>query len=394
MYLGISQSSSAAALIALVLQSTFLVLSLKYVQNITAASNATPYLKAAVILLAEILKLLCSFFLYASEHSSIASTSLSLSHSFKDRRYYYPNLTLGSLYVALFGHSSQWLKLAIPAILYFIQNCLLYAAADRLDSPTFQVLAQSKLITTAVFSVMMLRKRISFPRIVALGMLTLGIALVQLSGEKSGGNSNNATNEKMSDSIYHVWVLAKRSWNASGAHLAVDSANDKQQVVAIFSDRFIGIIYIFLASTLSGLAGVWFEKVLKEHKTSVWLRNMQLSLFTLPFGLITMAIVDGKEILQAGVFQGFTFWTIIIVFLQALGGLLIAIVVKHADNIVKGFATCISIVFSSILSMYLFGSRVSTTFLIGVPLVIASIVLYARSDLGNIRFNTKNPKRI
>ena len=31
-----------------------------------------------------------------------------------------------------------------------------------------------------------------------------------------------------------------------------------------------------------------FEKVLKEHKTSVWLRNMQLSLFTLPFGLITM----------------------------------------------------------------------------------------------------------
>ena len=37
-------------------------------------------------------------------------------------------------------------------------------------------------------------------------------------------------------------------------------------------------------------------------------------------------------------------------FLAAFGGLVIALVMKYADNIIKAFATSISIVFSSIVS--------------------------------------------
>lgn len=41
--------------------------------------------------------------------------------------------------------------------------------------------------------------------------------------------------------------------------------------------------------------------------------------------------------------------------LQAVGGLVVALVMKYADNILKGFATSVSIVCSTVLSYYLLG---------------------------------------
>lgn len=39
--------------------------------------------------------------------------------------------------------------------------------------------------------------------------------------------------------------------------------------------------------------------------------------------------------------------------LQALGGLVIAAVIKYADNILKGFATSLSIILSTLISYFL-----------------------------------------
>ncbi|KAH9268106.1 hypothetical protein BASA83_009497 [Batrachochytrium salamandrivorans] len=354
-----SSFGPAIALCALVLQSTLLVLVLKYVQTTTIASSNLPYLKPTVILLAELLKLVCSLYLYKAERSSITKTCLSpqqhlsytppITPAFKPL----PTATTLPLSILLFGPNSQWMKLAVPACLYFAQNCLLYTAADRLDSSTFQVLAQSKLLTTAIFSALILGHSIPLPRAIALAILTAGIALVHWSD--------------LTHTAFTVDVVTD-----DDAHLGDFS---------YASDRAIGLFYLLLASILSGLAGVWFEKVLKEHKTSVWLRNIQLSLFTLPFGLITLAYMDSKRIWEGGIFQGFTLWTIVIVILQALGGLIVAIVVKSADNIVKGFATCISIVLSSLLSVWLFGNSVSHVFMLGVTLVIGSTLLYAHGEM-------------
>ena len=48
------------------------------------------------------------------------------------------------------------------------------------------------------------------------------------------------------------------------------------------------------------------------------------------------------------------------VLLQAGGGLLVAMVVKYADNILKGFATSLSIIISCCASYFLFGFVVSS----------------------------------
>ena len=45
--------------------------------------------------------------------------------------------------------------------------------------------------------------------------------------------------------------------------------------------------------------------------------------------------------------------------MNATGGLLVAVVVKYADNILKGFACSLAIIISSIISIFLFGFQLS-----------------------------------
>lgn len=40
--------------------------------------------------------------------------------------------------------------------------------------------------------------------------------------------------------------------------------------------QFVGVAAVLVACCSSGFAGVYFEKILKESKQSVWIRNIQL----------------------------------------------------------------------------------------------------------------------
>ena len=41
-------------------------------------------------------------------------------------------------------------------------------------------------------------------------------------------------------------------------------------------NQFIGLVAVLSACFSSGFAGVYFEKILKGTKQSIWLRNIQL----------------------------------------------------------------------------------------------------------------------
>ena len=69
-------------------------------------------------------------------------------------------------------------------------------------------------------------------------------------------------------------------------------------------------------------------------------------------------------------------FVIYLVVLQACGGLLVAIVVKYADNLLKGFATSVAIILSCAVSIILFDFHLTLQFTFGTLLVIASIFLY------------------
>lgn len=55
----------------------------------------------------------------------------------------------------------EMLKLSVPSFLYTVQNNLLYLALTNLDAATYQVCYQLKILTTALFSMIMLQVRLS-----------------------------------------------------------------------------------------------------------------------------------------------------------------------------------------------------------------------------------------
>ena len=70
----------------------------------------------------------------------------------------------------------------------------------------------------------------------------------------------------------------------------------------------------------------------------------------------------------------------LVIALEAGGGLVVAAVIKYADNILKSFATSVSIVTSTIVSAWVFGFTISRLFVGGCVLVFVSSVMYARDD--------------
>ena len=122
-----------------------------------------------------------------------------------------------------------------------------------------------------------------------------------------------------------------------GAATGVDDEEDG-------GNTYLGLSTVILACCTSGFAGVYFEKILKGTKQSVWLRNIQLALFSIVLGAGGCFINDGDRIAEGGFFQGYTNIVLVVVTLQGLGGLVIATVIKYADNIMKSFAVSISII--------------------------------------------------
>jgi UDP-sugar transporter A1/2/3 len=234
------------------------------------------------------------------------------------------------------------LKVAVPSIVYYAQNNLLYLGATHLDAATAQVTYQLKILTTAIFSVVMLRKRLHPHQWVALLVLFIGVALVQL-----------------------VELNKKQ----------VSKASDSP----VTQSPMVGFMAILAACCLSGFAGVYFEKILKgSAEVSLWIRNIQLSAIAVPVGLLQLVIAEHDQLSDKGFFYGYSLLTWVVVLLQAQGGLLVAVVVKYADNILKGFATSLAIILSCVVSIYLFEFHLTFQFVVGASLVIASIFLYSK----------------
>uniref|UniRef100_H3CB02 Solute carrier family 35 member 2 n=1 Tax=Tetraodon nigroviridis TaxID=99883 RepID=H3CB02_TETNG len=302
------------SLAVLVVQNASLILSIRYVRTLPGDH----FFATSAVVMAEILKVLtCLVLILVQKRFSVKETALLL------------------LDAVVFQYKDT-LKLAIPSLIYTLQNNLQYIAISNLPAATFQqVTYQLKILTTALFSVLMLRKSLSRVQWVSLLLLFLGVGIVQDQQKK--------------------------------ASVAEDSG---QNYAA-------GLVAVVVSCLSSGFAGVYFEKILKGSSASVWVRNVQLGVFGTALGLLGLWWSDGAAVAQRGFLFGYTGLVWAVIFNQAFGGLLVAVVVKYADNILKGFATSFSIIISTVLSIYLFAFRVDLLFTLGAGLVIGAVYMYS-----------------
>ncbi len=243
-------------------------------------------------------------------------------------------------------------KLSIPALLYVVQNSLQFVAISNLPVATFQVTYQMKILTTAAFSVALLRKRLSSSKWISLLLLAIGVGIVQLQ------------------------TIATRQ---VPPNTPVGSAHESAPLHLHIMSPLKGFGAVTAACFTSGLAGVYFEMVLKNSKADLWVRNVQLSLFSLPpaiFPLFFEPYHPTRGGIWANLLRNFGGWAWATVAIQVFGGLITAIVIKYSDNIMKGFATSLSIVLSFLASVVLFGFQITSTFLLGATVVLVSTWMY------------------
>ncbi|RNF09876.1 UDP-galactose transporter [Trypanosoma rangeli] len=339
-------SPATLSLVVLVLQNCSLVIMTRY-----SRVNGTPesrYHTSTLVLNQEILKMLFCVVIFAVENRYSNRVPPLGARDFLTVT---PSV-LTSLWRAI--SQKETLKLSVPAALFMMQNYLIFIGLSNLDAVSFQVWSQTKLVSAAAFSVILLKRRLSMMQWLSLFVLIFGVLLTQLQGAEMSARASLPTVEHPQRPL-------------------------------------LGVVSCVLSGLSSSYAGVYFEKVVKTTPPSLAVRNIHLSLFGIPFAVLSMFFVDilpswkveGKSGQTFYFWRGYDQWlTIGLVFVHALGGLLVAIVVKYADNIVKGFATGVAVAVSGILSFIIWGQVPSEMFVWGCCLITASTVMYHRFEEG------------
>ncbi|KAH7384519.1 nucleotide-sugar transporter-domain-containing protein [Pyrenochaeta sp. MPI-SDFR-AT-0127] len=373
------------SLVTLTFQNSALILIMHY-SRVMPLVDGQRYHTSTSVFLNEVIKLGISLTMALHEASRTLPSNTTIPTLFR------------TLTTAVFSNES-W-KLAIPAVLYTIQNSLQYVAVSNLDAATFQVTYQLKILTTAIFSVLMLGRSLSSRKWISLLLLVVGVAIIQM----PQNTTQSAAVDDSKSAGSKAWGRTLETLHSLGSHAAARLAERSASYQGIDKDRTantaemnsqVGLAAVLVACALSGLAGVTFEKILKDSSssknTSLWVRNCQLSFWSLfPSLFIGVLWKDGEIIAKTGFFAGYNWvvWTAIM--FQAAGGVIVALVINYADNIAKNFATSISILISCIASVYFFDFEVTRSFFLGTCVVLFATYLYTKPE----RSSLQSPMRI
>ena len=121
-------------------------------------------------------------------------------------------------------------------------------------------------------------------------------------------------------------------------------------------------------------------------------RNAQLCIFTIPIAFAGTFMVDDPYMREDGSsLHGFNFVVWAAIFTNAAGGMIVAVVMKFAGNILRNFAQACAIIVGGFGSWLLFDFHITGRFVSGVVLVIGSIFIYGSSLDHNLTLTLTSP---
>ena len=262
--------------------------------------------------------------------------------------------------------------MSVPALAYLVQNTMGYLAMEYIPASTHMMLLQLKLLTTAVFAVLILRKKVFPHQWRALLLLFVGIVLVQWPTTTS-------------PAIVSVDPLDPNPLltpdQSSYYAMASYSGRDMLAALLVFGTANIGLLAALTQSVLSGFAGVYTEWQLKGRiGFTLWEQNAQLSLYSIVIGLLSLLTTgrhDLTSMVERGFFADYSVWTLCCIVLNSCGGLLVAAVLLYGDTILKNFASTVAILSASLFSALLFHDTPFTiNFTAGTIVLLAAMFSY------------------
>lgn len=227
-------------------------------------------------------------------------------------------------------NSVVWIKMLVPSIVYTVQMNALYIGYGNVEAAIGQTIYQTKILFTALCTRTILRRMLSPNQWISLLLLMLGVVVVQSTDQ---------------------------------AHKSTGRAGQ---------NPLMGSVALAVAAFCSAFASVYFESIVKgEQRPSLWLLNIQLALFGSMVALVGV-VANGK----GSWVDGFTPLVWFSIAWQAGGGLIVALTIKHADNVLRCFAQAGAIMVVAVVSAMFFEFVITGPFFFGTLLVILSMFLY------------------
>ncbi|XP_047336272.1 CMP-sialic acid transporter 3-like [Impatiens glandulifera] len=223
--------------------------------------------------------------------------------------------------------------LAVPALLYAINNYLKFTMQLYFNPSTVKMLSNLKVLVIAVLLKFIMRRHFSVIQWEALALLLIGISVNQLRSLPEG-------NTAMGLPV------------ATGAYL-----------------------YTVIFVTVPSLASVYNEYALKsQFDTSIYLQNLFLYGYGAIFNFLAIlgiAVFKGPESLD--LLKGHSKATMFLICNNAAQGILSSFFFKYADTILKKYSSTVATIFTGFASAFLFGHKLTMNFILGISIVFISM---------------------
>lgn len=223
---------------------------------------------------------------------------------------------------------------ALPAVVYLVMNIMAVHSARLLKPPTFQLVANVKIMCTALASWLLLGRTLTATQWCAMAVLSAGI------------------------------IISQWTWNDD-----------------LVAPPVIGIAMMLCCSCLSACGGVMTEKALKSPGSSgmsIFATNLHLALHTLLINCIVQGLRVGTTHRQFTL-QRPSLGLAVAMLNEAANGILISTIMKRADSIVKNYAFSTSSFITAGLSAFFLAYWPPLQFFVGAILTVFSIMLYTLS---------------
>lgn len=228
----------------------------------------------------------------------------------------------------------------IPSLTYLAQNLCIQVAYQNVDGVVFNILNQSKMPFTALFSYLIMGRRQSRIQCLALFAVTVAGFLIASNAPINGDGHRNG-----------------------------------------YSNQTLGVTCVLVASALSGLGSGLTEWILSGRKRNSYLFSAEMAIFgsiTILWSLIFNVSSDAAVWREEGLFARWTWHTLIPVLTQGLGGIVVGLITKVAGGVKKGFAVICGLIFTCLMKFFVYGQPLTLPVCLAVPLVGASIFLHAQ----------------
>ena len=300
-----------------------------------SSDNSYHYNTVTVVLLTEVLKLLTAALAYLKGGNSVSQ-----------------------LVREFVTHKKVLALYFIPAALYCLYNNLAFVNLSNYDPTTYYLLLQFRVVVTGVVFQILFKKSLSRMQWLSLVILTAGCVIKEVNHGKS----------------------------TDAVTAAPDAAGVAAESTVSWSSYLdANLVLIMLQVFASCFAGVYNEFLLKNTgaKLHIMMSNMFMYVNSIICNVLVLAFTG--DLLQAftpDAINSIAQPGVLAIVANSAGiGIVTSLFLRNLNSILKTFASALELLFTAVLSWFIFAVPLDMYTFIAIAIVIAATLLYANNPV-------------